>query len=86
MSSNKSSSETKKGPASRRQAGERPGNYDLSQVLIRIQVFPEEDRDPSAFKKIQRAFTNNQLGEKRSHELRMPIVREEFCNENAPKL
>jgi hypothetical protein len=84
MSSNKST-DSKKGPASRRQAGERPGNYDLSQVLIRLQVSPEEDRDSSSFKKINRAFTNNQTGEKRSYEVRMPIVKE-FCKENAPKL
>lgn len=69
------------------QAGERPGNCDLLlQVLIQLQVSPEEDRDSSSsFKKIQRAFKNNQTGERHSYEVWMPIVRE-FCKENAPKL
>lgn len=86
MTSNKSSSEqTKKGPASHRQAGEHPGNYELSQVLIWFQVSSEEDGDSSAFKRIQRAFTNNQMGEKPSYKVQMPIVRE-FCKENTLKL
>lgn len=85
MSASSEPEAKKKGSAPRRQAGERPGNHDLSQVLIRIQVSPDEDGDQKAFKKIQRAFTNQQTGEKRSYEVKIPIIRE-FCKENAPKL
>jgi hypothetical protein len=85
MNTSTESDAKKKGSVPRRQAGERPGNHDLSQVLIRIQVSPDEDGDQKSFKKIQRAFTNQQTGEKRSYEVKMPIIRE-FCKENAPRL
>jgi hypothetical protein len=60
--------------------------HDLLQVLIHLQVIPEEDQTANKVKKIQCSFTNLHSGEKRSYEVQMPIVTELNNKEKAPRL